>query len=48
MEQGGLAGFYWVDQGFGYAVMAQIPRSRLLSVARAVWEQTGPASRAVA
>ena len=47
VEQGGLTGFYWVDQGFGYAVMAPIPRGRLLSVAEAVWQQLGPASQAV-
>ncbi len=46
VEQDGLAGFYWVDQGFGYAVMAQVPRERLLSVAEAVWQQIGPASHA--
>lgn len=46
VDQGGLSGFYWVDQGFGYAVMAQIPRERLMAVAQAVWQQIGPASHA--
>lgn len=44
VERDGLAGFYWVDQGFGYAVMAQAGRGRLLPVAQSVWHQiAGPA-----
>lgn len=42
VERDGLAGFYWVDQGFGYAVMARTGRGRLLPVAEAVWRQIGP------
>ena len=39
VERDGLAGFYWVDQGFGYAVLAQTGRGRLLLVAQSVWHQ---------
>jgi anti-sigma factor RsiW len=48
VEQDGLSGFFWVDQGFGYAVMAQLPRGQLLTVAEAVWQQLSPAAHALA
>ena len=38
-ERDGIASFYWVDQGFGYAMNGTIGRARLLQIARAVHEQ---------
>ncbi len=38
-EQKGAAGFYWVDGGYGYALLGGLERSRLLPIARAVYEQ---------
>jgi anti-sigma factor RsiW len=31
--------FYWVDQGFGYALTGKLPREVLLSLAGAVYRQ---------
>lgn len=36
---GPLATFYWVDQGFGYALAGKLPRQRLLVLAEAVYRQ---------
>jgi anti-sigma factor RsiW len=33
------SGFYWVDQGFGYALAGRLPRARLLALAEAVYRQ---------
>ena len=33
------ASFYWVDQGFGYALSGRLPRQRLLELAEAVYSQ---------
>ena len=33
--------FYWVDRGFGYAVSGQLPKDRILSVAKTVYAQMG-------
>lgn len=41
VEQGGLSGLFWVDRGFGYAVLAHASRARLWPVAEAVWRQLG-------
>lgn len=44
---GGVSGFWWVDRGFGYAVLAQgIDRPALLGLAEAVHRQvlTTPAA----
>lgn len=41
VERGGLSGLFWVDRGFGYAVLAQASRARLWPVAEAVWRQLG-------
>lgn len=41
VERGGLSGLFWVDRGFGYAVLAQASRARLRPVAEAVWRQLG-------
>lgn len=36
---GGFASFYWVDQGFGYALAGKLPRAGLLTLAEAVYRQ---------
>lgn len=36
---GPVPGFYWVDQGFGYALAGQLPRERLIQLAQAVYQQ---------
>lgn len=36
---GPVASFYWVDQGFGYALAGKLPRQRLLGLAEAVYSQ---------
>jgi anti-sigma factor RsiW len=35
----GAAGFYWVDQGFGYALAGKLPRAKLLDLAESVHRQ---------
>ncbi|TAM47134.1 MAG: anti-sigma factor [Burkholderiaceae bacterium] len=35
--------FYWVDQGFGYALAGQLPRATLMELADAVYQQLEPA-----
>lgn len=35
----GVAGFYWVDEGFGYALEAKLEREALLPIARTVYQQ---------
>lgn len=37
--QGGVPSFYWVDQGFGYALAGQMPRESLMALAQAVYQQ---------
>jgi anti-sigma factor RsiW len=39
-EEAGVAAFYWVDNGFGYAVSGPADRKALLRVAEAVYQQT--------
>ncbi|MEO8857237.1 MAG: anti-sigma factor [Burkholderiaceae bacterium] len=36
---GPVPGFYWVDQGFGYALAGDLPRDQLLAIALAVYQQ---------
>lgn len=36
---GGVPSFYWVDQGFGYAVAGALPRADLMKLAEAVYRQ---------
>ena len=36
---GPVPGFYWVDQGFGYALAGQLPREGLMKLAEAVYQQ---------
>jgi anti-sigma factor RsiW len=38
-NDGGVASFYWVDQGFGYALSGKLPRQGLLVLAEAVYKQ---------
>jgi anti-sigma factor RsiW len=38
-SEGAVASFYWVDQGFGYALTGKTPRARLLVLAEAVFKQ---------
>jgi anti-sigma factor RsiW len=38
-SEGGIASFYWVDQGFGYALSGKLPRQGLLVLAEAVYKQ---------
>ena len=35
----GASGFYWVDQGFGYALAGKLPRDKLLALAESVHRQ---------
>ena len=37
--EGAVASFYWVDQGFGYALSGKLPRPGLLALAEAVYKQ---------
>lgn len=39
IEDGRVAGFRWFEDGFGYAVLAEIGRDRLLQVAEAIYRQ---------
>lgn len=36
---GAVPSFYWVDQGFGYALTGQMPRAALMALAQAVYRQ---------
>ncbi|MHB1125006.1 MAG: anti-sigma factor family protein [Ramlibacter sp.] len=38
-SQGDLATFYWVDDGFGYALAGKLPRSTLLVLSESVYRQ---------
>ena len=38
-SDGPVAGFYWVDQGFGYALSGPLPRAALMPLAEAVYRQ---------
>jgi anti-sigma factor RsiW len=40
VESGSVGAFYWIDNGFGYAVAATADRQTLLSVAERVYDQT--------
>jgi anti-sigma factor RsiW len=39
LDDGAVPGFYWVDQGFGYAIAGQLPRQALQDIASAVYRQ---------
>ncbi len=36
IERNGVSGFHWMDRGFGYAVLAEAGRDRLLPVAKGI------------
>lgn len=36
---GPIPSFYWIDQGFGYALAGQLPREALMNLAEAVYRQ---------
>ena len=38
-SEGGASSFYWVDQGFGYALAGRLNRNELLSLAETVYKQ---------
>ena len=38
-NDGPVPGFYWVDQGFGYALAGNLSREKLMLVAQAVYQQ---------
>ncbi len=38
-SEGGIASFYWVDNGFGYALSGKLPRQGLLVLAESVYKQ---------
>jgi anti-sigma factor RsiW len=38
-NEGAVPSFYWVDQGFGYALAGQLPRDVLMKLAQAVYQQ---------
>lgn len=42
VDRGGVTGFRWMEGGFGYAVLAEAGRERLLPVAEAVHRQLTP------
>ena len=39
VDDGPVPSFYWVDQGFGYAIAAQLPRPALQEIALVVYRQ---------
>jgi anti-sigma factor RsiW len=39
LDDGPVPGFYWVDQGFGYAITGQLPRPALQALAASVYRQ---------
>ena len=43
-SDGPVSSFYWVDQGFGYALAGPLPREALLRIAQRVYQQLEPAA----
>ena len=41
-EDDGIGAFYWLDEGFGYAIGANADRALLLRLAEIVYRQTAP------
>jgi anti-sigma factor RsiW len=39
LDNGPVAAFYWIDQGFGYALSGKLPRETLQELARVVYGQ---------
>ena len=44
-RDGDLGMFYWVEDGFGCALVGQLPRERLLALAESVYRQSEPQGR---
>ena len=42
VEKDGISAFYWIDDGFAYAVSAKSDRENLLKAAEAVYKQVAP------
>jgi len=42
VSDGPVPSFYWVDQGFGYALAGPLPREALLQLAQVVYQQLEP------
>ena len=42
-SEGAISSFYWMDQGFGYALSGELPRPVLQALAAAVYHQLNPA-----
>ncbi|MDO8458971.1 MAG: anti-sigma factor [Burkholderiaceae bacterium] len=38
-SEGAISSFYWIDQGFGYALVGPVPRDSLMKLAQAVYQQ---------
>jgi len=38
-DAGPVPGFYWVEQGFGYALTGKLTREQLMRLAQAVYRQ---------
>lgn len=38
-SEGAISSFYWIDQGFGYALVGPVPRDGLMKLAQAVYHQ---------
>jgi anti-sigma factor RsiW len=38
-NEGGMASFYWVENGFGYAITGKLPRNAMLVLAESVYRQ---------
>ena len=38
-SEGPISSFYWIEQGFGYALTGPVPRDRLMQLAQAVYQQ---------
>lgn len=45
-SEGAVSSFYWVDQGFGYALSGELPRPALQALATAVYRQLSAAQPA--
>jgi anti-sigma factor RsiW len=43
-QEGGVSAFYWIEDGSGYAITAELDREQLLGVAQAVYHQFENAS----
>ncbi len=44
-EEGAIPRFYWVEQGFGYALAGKLTRAELMALAQLVYAQAQPAQK---